>query len=156
MRASRRPVLMQLIWHLLAILIFLCLPLLNWKAAWWELPPGELRAIEVLLVGYVAAALAVMMLARGGSLRAFVGVVALAFSVFGLFLLPLLFKHLDAPRYLLVPMLLAIGILAPLAIAPRGAQLAGIGMLAVGLLAVGAYGGRVVFPPPPQAKVITS
>jgi cytochrome c2 len=156
MRLSGRPVLMQLVWHLLAILIFLCLPLLNWKAAWWELPPGEVRAIEVLLVGYVAAALAVMVFARAGSLRAFVGVVALAFSVFGLFLFPLLLKHLDAPRYLLVPMLLAIGVLAPLAIAPRVAQLAGIGMLAVGLLAVGAYGGRVVFPAPPQAKVMTS
>jgi cytochrome c2 len=156
MRVSRHPVLIQLVWHVLAILIFLCLPLLNWKAAWWELPPDEVLAIEVLLVGYVAAALAVMVFARAGTLRAFVGALALAFSIFGLFLVSLLLKHLDTPRYLLVPMVLAIAVLAPLAIAPRFAQLAGIGVLAVGLLAVGAYGGRVVFPPLPQAKVVTS
>lgn len=156
MRLSGRPVLIQLVWHVLAILIFLCLPLINWKAAWWELPPDEVLAIELLLVGYVAAALAVMVFARAGTLRAFVGVVALGFCIFGLFLLPLLFKHLDAPRYLLVPMLLAIAVLAPLTLAPRFAQLVGIGVLSIGLLAVGAYGGRVVFPPPPQAKVLTS
>jgi cytochrome c2 len=156
MRISGRPVLIQLVWHVLAILIFLCLPLINWKAAWWELPPGEVLAIELLLVGYVAAALAVMVFARAGTLRAFVGVVALGFSIFGLFLLPLLFKHLDAPRYLLVPMLLAIAVLAPLTLAPRIAQLAGIAVLAIALLAVGAYGGRVVFPPPPQPKILTS
>lgn len=157
MRLSGRPVLLQLVWHVLAILIFLCLPLLNWKAAWWELPRDEVLAIAVLLVGYVAAALAVMVFARAGTLRAFVSVLALAFSIFGLFLLPLLLKHLDAPRYLLVPVLLAIALLAPLAIAPRVAQLAGVAVLAIGLLAVGGYGGRVVFAHPQKtAKVVTS
>ncbi|HEY7641812.1 MAG TPA: PQQ-dependent sugar dehydrogenase [Steroidobacteraceae bacterium] len=157
MRLSGRPVLLQLVSHVLTILIFLCLPLLNWKAAWWELPRHEVFAIAVLLVGYLSAALATMVFTRAGTRRAFVGATALAFSIFGLFLLPLLLKHLDAPLYLLIPVLFAITVLAPLAMAPRVAQLAGVAVLAVGLLAVGAYGGRVVFAhSQPTAKVVTS
>ena len=71
MRISGRPLLLQLAWHVLAILIFLFLPVLKWKAPWWELPRKEVFAIAVLLAGYVAAALAVMVFARAGTPRAF-------------------------------------------------------------------------------------
>lgn len=157
MRPSGRPLLLQLAWHVLAILIFLGLPLLKWKAPWWELSRHELYAIAVLLAGYAAAALAVMVFARAGTPRAFSRAMALAFSIFGLFLLLLLLKRLDAPRYLLLPAFLAIAALAPLVVAPRVAQLAGIAVLAVGLLAVGGYGGRLLFAhAQTTAQVVTS
>lgn len=157
MRLSGRPLLLQLAWHILAILIFLCLPLVRWQAPWWELPRRELIAIAVLLAAYAAAALAVMVFARAGTPRAFARAMALAFSIFGLFLLLLLLRHLDAPRYVLLPVFLAIAVLAPLVVAPRVAQLAGIAFLAVGLLAVGGYGGRLVFAHAQStAQVVTS
>ncbi|HKS55253.1 MAG TPA: hypothetical protein VJS12_08210, partial [Steroidobacteraceae bacterium] len=154
MRISRRPLLLQFAWHALAILIFLCLPLLKWKAPWWQLPRHELIAVVVLIVGYAAAALAVMVFARAGTQRAFGRAMALAFGIFGLFLLLLLFKHIDAPGYLLLPVFLAIAVLAPLVVIPRVVQLGGIAVLAVALLAVAALGGKVALSHRPGAAQV--
>lgn len=157
MRLSGRPLLLQFAWHILAILTFLCLPLLKWKAPWWELPHHELFAIAVLIAGYATAALAVMIFARAGTPRAFGRALALALGIFGLFLLVLLVARLDAPRYLLLPAFLAIAVLAPLAVAPRVAQMAGVAVLAVALLAIAGFGGHVGFAhPQAAAKVVTS
>ena len=145
MRLSGRPLLLQLAWHVLAILVFLCLPVLHWRVPWWELPRGEVRAIAVLLVGYAATALAVMIFARPGTPRAFSRGLALALSIFGLFLLGMLLTRLDAPRYLLLPVFLAVVVLAPIAVAPRMGQIVGVGVLAVVLLAVAGLDARVVF-----------
>ena len=145
MRLPARPLLFQLAWHVLAILIFLCLPVLKWKVPWWELPRGEGRSLVVLLAGYLAAALAVLMFARPGTPRAFTRALAAALSTFSLALLVLLLIRLDAPRYLLLPVFFAVAVLAPLAIAPRTWQAAGAGALAVALLAVAGLSGRVVF-----------
>lgn len=157
MRPSGRPLLFQLAWHVLAILIFLCVPVLKWKVPWWELPRAEVLAIAILLAGYVAAALAVMLFARPGTPRAFSRGLALAFSIFGLFLLALLLTRLAPPRYLLLPVFFAVALLAPFAIAPRAGQLVGIAVLAVALLAVAALGSRVAFAPPKKtAKVVAT
>lgn len=157
MRISGRPLLLQFAWHVLAILIFLCLPLVKWQAPWWRLPRDAMFVIAVLLAGYVIAALAVMIFARAGTARAFARAMALSLSIFGLFLLVLLLSRLDVPRYLLLPMFLAIAALAPFVVAPRIAQLAGIAVLAVGLIAVGGYGARVALAHPQEsANVVTS
>jgi cytochrome c2 len=159
MRFSGRPLLLQLAWHVLAILIFLCLPLLKWKVPWWELPGSEVLAITLLLGGYAASALAVLVFARAGTPRAFSRAMALAFSIFGLFLLLLLLllNHLDAPRYLLLPVFIAIALLAPLVVAPRIAQLTGVALLALGLAAVAVLGGRVLSAHAQQmARVVTN
>ena len=156
MRISGRPLLLQLAWHALAVLLFLFLPVLKWKAPWWELPRKEVFAIAVLLAGYGATALAVMVFARAGTPRAFSRGLALALGTFGLFMLVLLLTRLDAPRYLLLPMFLAIVALAPFAVAPRTAQVVGIAVLALVLLAVAGFGGRVVFAPPKKAAKVVA
>ena len=144
MRLPGRPLLLQFAWHVLAILILLCLPVLHWRVPWWELPRGEVRAITVLLVGYAVTALAVMLFARPGLPRAFSRTLAVALSIFGIFLLGLLLTKLGAPRYLLLPVFLAVVVLAPFVVAPSKAQLVGLGMLAVVLIAVAAWDARVV------------
>jgi cytochrome c2 len=157
MRTSGRPLLLQLAWHILAILIFVCLPLVKWKAPWWELPRKELYPLAVLIAGYATAALAVMIFARAGTPRAFSRALALALSIFGLCLLVLALTRFDVPRYILLPMFLAVAVLAPLVVAPRIGQIAGIAVLAVALLAVAGLSGRVVFAQPHEtAKVVTS
>lgn len=150
MRPSGRPLLFQLAWHVLAILVFLCLPVVRWKVPWWELPRGEIRAVGLLLLGYVTAALAVMIFARPGTPRAFGRGLALALSLFGSFVLGLVLMRLEAPRYLLLPVFLAIVVLAPFVVAPRTAQLVGIGVLAVVLIGVTALSLQVA---PAQQKV---
>ena len=157
MRLYGRPLLLQLAWHILAILIFVCLPLVKWKAPWWELPRKELYPLAVLIAGYATAALAVMIFARAGTPRAFSRALALALSIFGLCLLVLALTRFDVPRYILLPMFLAVAVLAPLVVAPRVGQIAGIAVLAVALLAVAGLSGRVVFAQPHEtAKVVTS
>jgi aldose sugar dehydrogenase len=157
MRLSGRPLLLQFAWHVLAILIFLCLPLIKWKAPWWEVPRSDLFAIAVLIAGYAAAALAVMVFARAGTPRAFARALALALSIFGLCLLAVLLTRLEIPRYLLLTTFLAVAVLAPLAVAPPVAQGVGVGVLAVTLLAVAALAGRGVFTrPQANTKTVTT
>ncbi len=157
MRLPGRPLLLQLAWHVLAILIFLCLPVLKWKVPWWELPRGEVRTIAVLLIGYIAAALAVLVFARPGTPRAFSRSLALALSTFGLSLLVLLLMRIDVPRYLLLPVFLTVVVLAPFAVVPRMWQVAGVGVLAVALLGVAGLSGKVALAKPKKdAKVATT
>jgi cytochrome c2 len=154
MRSSSRPLLFQLAWIVLAILVLLCLPVLKWRVPWWELPRGEVRAIIVLLVGYGVTALAVMLFARPGTPRAFSRGLAMALSIFGLFLLGLLLNRVAAPRYLLLPVFVAVVALAPFAVAPRVWQVVGLGALAIVLLALAGLDARVVFAQPKtQAKI---
>ena len=156
MRIPNRPLLLQLAWHVLAILLFLFLAVLKWKAAWWELPRKELFAVAVLIAGYASAALAVMVFARPGTPRAFSRALALALGTFGLFLLFLLLIGVNVPRNVLLPVFLAVAALAPLAVAPRVAQILGIAVLAVALLGVAVAGGRVAFVPPKQAAKVAA
>ncbi|MGH8237646.1 MAG: PQQ-dependent sugar dehydrogenase, partial [Steroidobacteraceae bacterium] len=107
--------------------------------------------------GYGTAAPAVMVFARAGTPRAFSRGLALALGTFGLFMLVLLLTRLNAPRYLLLPVFLAILALAPFAVAPRTAQVVGIAVLALVLLGVAGLGGRVAFAPPKKtAKVVAT
>ncbi len=157
MRPSTRPRLFQLAWLVLAILVLLCLPVLHGRVPWWELPRGEVRAIIVLLVGYSVTALAVMLFARPGTPRAFTRGLALALSIFGLFLLGLLLNRVAAPRYLLLPVFVAVVALAPFAVAPRMWQIVGVVGLTLVLLVVAGLDARVVFAQPKtQAKIATT
>jgi cytochrome c2 len=156
MRISGRPLLPQLAWHVLAVLVFLCLPVLQWKAPWWELPRKEMFAIALLVAGYVCAALAVMVFARPGTSRAFSRSLGLALGTFALFMLVLLLAQLDTPRYLLLPVFLGVVALAPFTVAPRPAQLVGVGMLAVIMLGAAGLSGRVVLTPPTKAAKVAA
>jgi hypothetical protein len=87
MRISGRPPFLHLAWHVLALLIFLLLPVLKWKAPWWEMTRAQLLGIAILIAGYVTAALAVMVFARPGTPRAFSRALAFALGTFALFML---------------------------------------------------------------------
>lgn len=157
MRLSDRPLLRQFAWHVLAILIFLCLPLLKWKVPWWQLPRVELFAIVELVACYAVAALAVMIFARAGTPRAFSRALALALSIFGLCLLALTLGRLQVPRYLVLAIFLAFAAMAPFVVAQRLGQLVGIAVLAVALLTIAGLGGRAVFVHPrATAKTVTT
>ena len=156
MRLSVRPLLPQLAWHVLAILILLCLPVLQWKAPWWELPRRELLATAVLIAGYATAALAVMVFSRTDTPRAFSRALAIAMATFGFFMLALLLTRAGAPRYLLLPVFAAVLALAPLAVVPRTVQIVGIAVLGLALLGEAALAGRVALTPPKKAANVTA
>jgi aldose sugar dehydrogenase len=156
MRLSFRPLLPQFAWHVLAILMFLCLPVLQWKAPWWELPRRELLMIAVLIAGYATAALAVMVFARADRPRDLGRSLGIALGTFGFFMVALLLTRVGAPRYLLLPEFLAVVALAPMAVAPRPAQIVAIAILGVVLLATAAFAGRMVLAPPKNAAKVVA
>src|SRR5262249_38162079 len=143
-------------WHVLAILLFLLLPVLQWKAPWWELPHKEVLAIGVLIVGYAAAALAVMLFARPDTPRAFSRSLGLGLGIFAVFMLVLLLMQLDVPRYLLLPVFIGVIALAPITVVPRAGQIAGVALIAVALLGVAGLSGRVLLTPPKKAAKVVA
>ncbi|HET9446922.1 MAG TPA: PQQ-dependent sugar dehydrogenase [Steroidobacteraceae bacterium] len=157
MRPSVRPLVPQLAWHVLAILLLLCLPVLKWKAPWWELPRRELLCAAVLIGGYATAALAVLVFSRPDAPRPFIRALGIALGTFAFFMLALLLTRSGAPRYLLLPVFFAVVGLAPLTAAPRRVQIAGIAVLALALLGAGALAGRsAVASTHKTAKVVTT
>src|SRR5688572_7216716 len=156
LRLSLRPLLPQFAWHVLAILMFLCLPVLQWKAPWWELPRRELLTVAVLLAGYATAALAVMVFARADKPRDLGRALGIALGTFGFFMVVLLLARVGAPRYLLLPEFLAIVALAPMAVAPRAVQIVAIAILSVVLLATAAFAGRMALAPPKNATKVVA
>jgi len=156
MRIPGRPLLLQLAWHVLVVLILLFLPVLKGKALWWDLPRQEVLAIAVVLAGYVAAALAVMVFVRADTPGAFRRALAVALSTLALFMLVLLLVRLDVPRYLLLLVFLAVVGLAPLIVAPRIWQVAGVAVLCVALLGVAALSGRAALRPPEKTAEVVS
>lgn len=156
MRLSVRPLLPQLAWHVLAILVLLCLPVLQWQAPWWELPRRELLAIAVLIAGYATAALTVMVFSRTDTPRVFSRALGIALGTFAFFMLVLLLTRAGAPRYLLLPVFVAVLALAPLAVVLRTLQLVGIAVLGVALLVAGALAGRIALAPPKKAAKVVA
>lgn len=153
---SVRPLLPQLAWHALAILILLCLPVLQWKAPWWQLPRRELLSIAVLLAGYATAALAVMVFSRKDTPRTFSRALGIALGTFAFFMLALLSTRAGAPRYLLLPVFAAVLALAPLTVVSHKVQLVGIAVLGAMLLAVEVLAARVVSAPPQKAAAVVA
>jgi aldose sugar dehydrogenase len=149
-----RMPLLQLAWHALAMLLLLCIPVIRLKVPWWELPRADLLALTVLIAGYAAGALAVILFARPGTPRAFGRALALAFAIFCPFLIVLLLARFSAPRYLLLPVFGAVALIGLFAVAPRRAQLVGIAVLTVALITGALVGGRVVLAHPNQAAKV--
>ena len=82
MRISDRPLLFQVAWHVLAILLFLLLPVLQWKAPWWELPHKEVFAVA-LLVGSACGLINGLLIAYG-NIVPFIATLAMFVSARGL------------------------------------------------------------------------
>src|SRR5688572_15940777 len=156
LRLSLRPLLPQFAWHVLAMLMFLCLPVLQWKAPWWELPRRELLMVAVLIAGYATAALAVMAFNRADRPRDLGRGLGIALGSFGFFMAVLLLTRVGAPRYLLLPEFLAVVALAPMAVAPRAVQMFAIAILGVVLLGTAAFAGRMALAPPKNAAKVVA
>ena len=98
-----------------------------------------------------------MMFSRTDTPRAFSRALAIAMGTFGFFMLALLLTRAGAPRYLLLPVFVAVLALAPLAVVPRTVQIVGIAVLGVALLGEAVLAGRVALTPLKKAaSVITT
>lgn len=144
MRILSRPVLTQLAWHALVLLMLACLPVLKHHAPWWDVPNRELFAVAVLLAAYGASALAVMVFVRTEGWRAAATALAITLSLLGLALFLLLLIGFEPPRYMLLPVFAAAVVLIPLSVVGQSLQLPGLALLGIGLIAVASLSVRAL------------
>lgn len=139
MHIRSRSLLLQLAWHSLAMLVLVCLPLLKFETFWWNLWPGALPPLAVLLAAYGASALAVMAFVRTEGWRAAGRALAITTGIFSLFLVSAQLLQFETPRYLLLPVFAAAVVLVPLSVSTQALRRSGIAVLAISLIAVTAW-----------------
>lgn len=126
----------RLLWHVVPLLAFCCLPVLKANEWWWQIPQRELLPAIVLIVAYALAAVLVVVFVRRHGLSSAARAVAITLSVFALCLFALALLRIQIPRYLLVPIFLTALILIPTSvIGPRSNRI-GLGAALVGLAIV--------------------
>lgn len=123
-------------WHALVILILASLPLMKYGKPWWELTTSGLRAFVLLVAAYAISAAVVLLFVRREGVAGAVRALIVSLCVFCVcFAVLLLFSRTGAPRYLLVPALIAASVLIPLSVLlrPSFAKI-GVGVLAAVLI----------------------
>ena len=149
MHRSNRTLLLQIVWHTLAILILICLPVLKFRTPWWDMPLRNLAPLGVLLGAYGASALAVLILVRSTGSAAALRALGITLSVFCLFLALLLFVRFDTPRYLLLPIFASALVLIPMSVSPHATRTAGVAALGALLLTTIGFTAYSMDPPKP-------
>jgi aldose sugar dehydrogenase len=144
MRTRGRSIVTQLAWHGLVLVILACLPVLKFKAPWWQLPRREWLPLVVLLAAYGASASITMALLRNDSWRTAGHALAVTLGVFCGCLMLLLLFELHTPRYLLLAVFLAAAALVPLSVSGQPSHFTGIAILSVALATVGALSARAI------------
>ena len=139
MRRPTRSTLLFIAWHVLAVLILLCLPVLKIKDPWWLIPSRSLIPLAILLAAYAISAAAVGVLVRNRGTAAATPALAITLCVFAICFALLLLARFDTPRYLLLPILTAAVILIPLSVSPPGTRSTGVAALGAVMLATGAF-----------------
>jgi cytochrome c2 len=147
MVSSRRSILPQLAWHILAIIGLACVPLLKFQAPWWVIQKHEEEAVILLLGAYVVSALAVMLFVKTEGRRAAGLALLITLGTFGLALPVLVMRLDDVPRYLLMPVFAAAVVLIPLSVLGLSMLRFGVVVLALGAIGAGALSYREIAHP---------
>lgn len=156
MSDSRRFAWFSIAWHALVILILACLPLIKHGEPWWQLAPGELKPLVLLLAAYGISALGVLWFVRGAGTSAAMRALGVALCVFCVCFAALLFSHAGAPRYLLAPTLLAAFVLIPLSVLRPWLIRIGVAVLSLAFLASAALARKAFNASSREAAVATS
>jgi len=152
MANTRRSISAQIAWHVLALLVLACLPLLKFHSPWWAIPKHEQLAAMLLLGTYAASALAAMLFAKAEGWRGAGLALLITLGMFGL-ALPVLVMVLEhVPRYLFLPVFAAAVVLIPLSVLGPAITRIGAFVLALTTLGAGALSYREITHPHQAAK----
>lgn len=132
------PLWQRLAWYACGALVLSLLPVLKYAELWGALARPQKLSLLLVVGAFGAACLLSLLLDRGASWRNAGVTLVRSFAVLSLFLIAAAALSISLPRYLLIPLVMAIAVVVPLAISPLGVRrlpvVAGL-VLAIGLAA---------------------
>lgn len=141
------PLWQRLAWYACGALVLLLLPVLKYSELWGALARPQKFALLVALGAFGAASLLSLLMDRTASWATAGRALIRSFAVLGLFLIAAALVSISLPRYLLVPLVVAIAAVVPLAISPVGLRRLPAAVVVVLAGAITAYAfGRVRAP----------
>ncbi|HEY0943415.1 MAG TPA: PQQ-dependent sugar dehydrogenase [Steroidobacter sp.] len=114
------PFWQRLAWYACGALVLLLLPVLKYAELWGTLGRQQKFALLVGLGAFGAACLLSLLVDRSASWAAAGRALVRSFAVLCLFLIGAAIVAISLPRYLLIPLVIAIAVIVPLAISPLG------------------------------------
>lgn len=118
-------------WYACGGLILLLLPVAKYSELWGALPRPQKLALLVGLGAFGAAALLSLWFDRAVSWSSVHRALVRSFAVLGLFLIAAVTVSIELPRYLLLPLVVVIALVIPIAISPFARRLWPLGVMAV-------------------------
>lgn len=140
MSDTHPPLWQRLAWYACGALVLLLLPVIKFSELWGSLPRPQKFALLVALGAFGAAALLSLLLDRIASWPIAGKALVRSFAVLSLFLIAAVAASISLPRYLLIPLVLVIASIVPLAISPLALRRVPLIVVALGAAALAAYG----------------
>ena len=140
MNDAHPPLWQRLAWYACGALLLLLLPVLKYAELWGALGRQQKFALLVVLGAFGAACLLSLLVDRSASWRSAGRSLVRSFAVLSLFLIGAAALSIGLPRYLLIPLVIAIALIVPLAISPVGLRRLPIAAVVVLTGVVSAYG----------------
>lgn len=114
------PLWQRLAWYACGALALLLLPVLKYATLWGMLGRAQKLALLVGLAAFGTACLLSLLADRSASWASAGRSLIRSFAVLSLFLIAAAVASISLPRYLLIPLVIAIALIVPLAISPLG------------------------------------
>jgi cytochrome c2 len=136
------PLWQRLAWYACGALVLLLLPVLKYAALWGSLLHPQKLALLVALGAFGAACLLSLFVDRVASWPTAGKALVRSFAILSLFLIAAVAVSISLPRFLLIPLVIVMAIVVPLAISPMGLRRIPVAavVVAVGVLAAYAFG----------------
>jgi cytochrome c2 len=132
------PLWQRLVWYACGALVLLLLPVLKYAELWGTLPRPQKLALAVALGAFGAACLLSLLVDRLASWPTAGKALVRSFALLSLFLIAAVTVSISLPRFLLIPLVVLIALIVPLAISPlalRRLPLAAVVVIAGGTAA---------------------
>jgi cytochrome c2 len=136
------PLWQRLAWYACGALVLLLLPILKFAELWGTLARGQKLALLLVVGAFGTACLLSLLMDRAASWPSAGRSLIRSFAVLSVFLIGAAAMSISLPRYLLIPLVIAIALFVPLAISPLGLRRAPVAAVAVltGILTAYAFG----------------
>jgi cytochrome c2 len=129
----------RLAWYACGALILALLPVAKYAELWGTLPRPEKLALVVAVASFGAACLLSLWFDRLASWPSVRRSLVRSFAVLSLFLIGAIAVSITLPRYLLVPLVIAIAVLVPAAVSPFARRLWPLAAVAIVTIALAGY-----------------
>ena len=118
MSDAHPPLWQRLAWYACGALVLILLPVVKYSQTWGTLPRPQKLALLVALAAFGTACLVSLFVDRLASWSTATKALVRSFAVVGLFLIAAVAVSISLPRYLLIPLVLAMAVILPLAMLP--------------------------------------